>query len=245
MEQERNLELEGTKKHAETQLKELACRFEEVEDQAKKSVKKAMVKLEQRLREQEQDVGMEQQRHAETMKILKKNDRRVKELTLQSEEDRKKMIAMQELMEKLQEKVMLYKRQAEESEEASAQNLAKYRKLKREYDEAEERADNAETVVSTMRSRGGSVFGNRALSPTNWTQQEHQEYAMSQSMMITQQQQQQQQQQESSSSVRREGSQGGLLFSDEEMDSGMSSGTNTVSRRTRRRVARSTQQEII
>ena len=65
----------GTKKHAETQLKELACRFEEVEDQAKKSVKKAMVKLEQRLREQEQDVGMEQQRHQETMKILKKNDR--------------------------------------------------------------------------------------------------------------------------------------------------------------------------
>ena len=67
---------------------------------------------------------------------------------------------------------MLYKRQAEESEEASAQNLAKYRKLKREYDEAEERAENAETVVSSMRSRGGSVFGNRALSPTNWNQQE-------------------------------------------------------------------------
>merc|ERR1719228_634160 len=200
--QERNLELEGTKKHAETQLKELACRFEEVEDQAKKSVKKAMVKLEQRLREQEQDVGMEQQRHQETMKILKKNDRRVKELTLQSEEDRKKMIAMQELMEKLQEKVMLYKRQAEESEEASAQNLAKYRKLKREYDEAEERADNAETVVSSMRSRGGSVFGNRALSPTNWTDQgANQEYAMTQSMTVTSQQQ------ESSSSYRG-GSQG-------------------------------------
>merc|ERR1711990_763454 len=197
MEQERNLELEGTKKHAETQLKELACRFEEVEDQAKKSVKKAMVKLEQRLREQEQDVGMEQQRHQETMKILKKNDRRVKELTLQSEEDRKKMIAMQELMEKLQEKVMLYKRQAEESEEASAQNLAKFRKLKREYDEAEERAENAETVVSTMRSRGGPVFGNRALSPTNWTDQgANQEYAMTQSMTVTSQQQ------ESSSSYR-------------------------------------------
>merc|ERR1719423_78301 len=239
MEQERNLELEGTKKHAETQLKELACRFEEVEDQAKKSVKKAMVKLEQRLREQEQDVGLEQQRHQETMKILKKNDRRVKELTLQSEEDRKKMIAMQELMEKLQEKVMLYKRQAEESEEASAQNLAKYRKLKREYDEAEERAENAETVVSSMRSRGGSVFGNRALSPTNWNQQEVQDYSMTQSMMMTQQQQQQVHQETSV----RGGSQGGLLFSDEEMDSGVSTGT--ASRRTRRRVARSTQQDMM
>jgi len=142
----------------------------------------------------------------------------------------------------------LYKRQAEESEEASAQNLAKYRKLKREYDEAEERAENAETVVSSMRSRGGSVFGNRALSPSNWTQQEHQliqtefqqeneDYSMSQSMVMTQQQQ------SSQESSARGAAQGGLLFSDEEMDSGMSTGT--VSRRTRRRVARSTQQDII
>merc|ERR1719282_2115119 len=147
---------------------------------------------------------------------------------------------------------MLYKRQAEESEEASAQNLAKYRKLKREYDEAEERAENAETVVSSMRSRGGSVFGNRALSPTNWNQQqdhqniqtesrhEQEDYSMSQSMVMTQQQQHQQMHQESSV---RGGSQGGLLFSDEEMDSGMSTGT--ASRRTRRRVTRSTQQEIL
>lgn len=134
------------------------------------------------------------------------------------------MIAMQELMEKLQEKVMLYKRQAEESEEASAQNLAKYRKLKREYDEAEERAENAETVVSTMRSRGGSVFGNRALSPTSWNAQP--EY-MAQSM----------------ANETRAGSQGGVLFSDEEADSGVSGGAS--SRRTRRRVQRANQQDTI
>merc|ERR1719447_2013542 len=101
------------------------------------------------------------------------------------------MVAMQELMEKLQEKMIAMQELMEESEEASAQNLAKYRKLKREYDEAEERADNAETVVSSMRSRGGSVFGNRALSPSSWTQQDQEYAAMSQSMVMTQQQQQQ------------------------------------------------------
>ena len=49
------------------------------------------------------------------MKELRKNDRRLKELAFQAEEDRKNQQRLQDLSEKLQNKIKLYKRQVEEA----------------------------------------------------------------------------------------------------------------------------------
>jgi hypothetical protein len=58
---------------------------------------------------------MEQHRHQETLKELRKNDRRLKELVFQVEEDRKNQLRLQDLSEKLQNKIKIYKRQVEEA----------------------------------------------------------------------------------------------------------------------------------
>jgi len=58
---------------------------------------------------------MEQHRHQETLKELRKNDRRLKELVFQVEEDRKNQVRLQDLTEKLQNKLKVYKRQVEEA----------------------------------------------------------------------------------------------------------------------------------
>ena len=58
---------------------------------------------------------MEQHRHQETLKELRKNDRRLKELVFQVEEDRKNQLRLQDLTEKLQNKIKVYKRQVEEA----------------------------------------------------------------------------------------------------------------------------------
>ena len=95
---------------------------------------------------------MEQHRHQETLKELRKNDRRLKELVFQVEEDRKNQLRLQDLTEKLQNKIKVYKRQVEEAgksffpyiinkrfimnfflEEIAAINLAKYRKVQSEF----------------------------------------------------------------------------------------------------------------
>ena len=55
------------------------------------------------------------------------------------------------MADKLQIKVKSYKRLAEEHEEAANKNLALYRKLHLELDEAEERADVAEAAVFKIR----------------------------------------------------------------------------------------------
>lgn len=66
---------------------------------------------------------------------------------------------MQDLVDKLQQKIKTYKRQIEEAEEIAALNLAKFRKAQQELEEAEERADNAEQVASKAKAKGraGSV----------------------------------------------------------------------------------------
>ena len=51
----------------------------------------------------------------------------------------------------MQIKVKTYKRMAEEHEESANKNLALYRKLHLELDEAEERADVAEAAVFKIR----------------------------------------------------------------------------------------------
>lgn len=61
------------------------------------------------------ELDSEQKRHAETVKTLRKNERRLKELLFQSEEDQKNQQRMQELVERLQNKMKAYKRQVEEA----------------------------------------------------------------------------------------------------------------------------------
>jgi sRNA-binding protein len=49
------------------------------------------------------------------LKELRKNDRRLKELAFEAEEDRKNQLRLQDLTEKLQSKIKVYKRQVEEA----------------------------------------------------------------------------------------------------------------------------------
>lgn len=162
------------------------------------------------MRELEAEVEAEQRKGSDSIKGVRKYERRVKELTyqvypnyflypftlipcvsckihdlfnsMQTEEDRKNLARLQDLVDKLQMKVKSYKRTAEEAvstgvfwyyrwiccshtiqilnqnylwqEEQANSHLTKLRKLQHELDEAEERADIAESQVNKMRAKG-------------------------------------------------------------------------------------------
>merc|ERR1712178_229971 len=95
----------------------------------------------------------EQRRTSEYVKNCRKLERKCREISYAGEEDKKNLTRMQDLVDKLQVKVKTYKRQAEEAEEVANQNLSKYRKLQHELDEAEERADMAESALNKMRAK--------------------------------------------------------------------------------------------
>ncbi|XP_039753059.1 myosin heavy chain, muscle isoform X11 [Pararge aegeria] len=164
-EQEHAQTQEKLRKALEQQIKELQVRLDEAEANALKGGKKAIQKLEQRVRELENELDGEQRRHADAQKNLRKAERRIKELTFQAEEDRKNHERMQDLVDKLQQKIKTYKRQIEEAEEIAALNLAKFRKAQQELEEAEERADLAEQAISKFRGKGRAGSAARGVSP--------------------------------------------------------------------------------
>ncbi len=156
-EQELAQALERDRKVLETQVKDLHIRCDEVETNALKNGKKAMNKMETRIRELESEMDAENRRFADAQKSLRKSERRVKDLTFAADEDRKNAERMQGLIDQLQGKIRTYKKQIEEAEEIAALNLAKYRQVQGNLAEAEERADLNEQALAKFRTRARSA----------------------------------------------------------------------------------------
>ena len=102
-------------------------RLEQAESSALKGGKKFMQKLEARIAELESELEHEQRSHQEALKEAKRNERKVRDLVSLSEEERHNQLRLAEQVEKLNNKVRIYKRQVEETEEVSAVNLNKFR----------------------------------------------------------------------------------------------------------------------
>merc|ERR1712061_960160 len=157
-EQELAMNLEKDKKLLEAQCKDAATRADEAEVNALKGGRKAMIKMETRIRELESELDAETRRFNDVSKNLRKSERSIKELTFGSDEDRKNHERMQALIDQLQGKVKSYKKQIEEAEEIAALNLAKFRAAQNSLAESTERADLTDQMLAKAKATGrGSV----------------------------------------------------------------------------------------
>merc|ERR1712098_898179 len=145
--------LERDRKLLEAQVKDMAAKLDEAEQNALKGGKKAMAKMESRIRELESEMDAESRRMNDAQKNLRKSERRIKELTYQQDEDRKNHERMQALIDQLQGKIKSYKKQTEEAEEIAALNLAKYRKVAGALGDAEASADANEQAMAMRKAR--------------------------------------------------------------------------------------------
>merc|ERR1711988_1863508 len=125
VEQDVAMTLEKDRKLLEAQCKDAHARADEAETNALKVGRKAVIKMESRIRELESELDAETRRYADASKNFRKTERRIKELTFASDEDKKNHERMQALIDQLQGKVKSYKKQIEEAEEIAALNLAK------------------------------------------------------------------------------------------------------------------------
>merc|ERR1712066_501273 len=150
---------ERDRKLLDCQVKDVQARLDDAESNALKGGKKAVNKMETRIRELESEVDAENRRMADAQKNLRKSERHIKEITYSADEDRKNQDRMQGLVEQLQGKIKSYKKQIEEAEEIAALNLAKFRQAHAQLGAAEEHADLNEKALAKTRakSRGGSV----------------------------------------------------------------------------------------
>ncbi|XP_078510883.1 myosin-1-like [Lissotriton helveticus] len=156
-EQDTSAHLERMKKNLDQTVKDLQHRLDEAEQLALKGGKKQLQKLEARVHELENELEAEQKRGVEAIKGMRKYERRLKEVTYQSEEDKKNVLRLQDLVDKLQLKVKAYKRQVEDAEEQANTHLSRFRKTQHELEEASERADIAESQVNKMRVKSRDI----------------------------------------------------------------------------------------
>ena len=158
-EQDMAQSFEKDRKLLECQVKDTQQRLDEAETNALKGGKKAMNKMETRIRELQSELENENRRFADAQKNFRKSERHIKELTFAGDEDRKNHERMQALIDQLQAKIKTYKKQIEEAEEIAALNLAKFRQTQGNLADSGERADLNEQALAKFRAKGraGSV----------------------------------------------------------------------------------------
>merc|ERR1711868_132431 len=152
-EQTKLMKIASDKKALENEVRTLSVRIEEIETNSVATSKRTIQKMEIRITELEEMINVEKKSHAATMTELQTKTRQIKELVLQSEEDRKNIIILQESLDKLNEKIKMYKRQLEEQEGISNANIMRVKKFQRELECAENRAEEAESTLNQFRSR--------------------------------------------------------------------------------------------
>jgi len=141
----------------ECQVKDMQAKVDEAQTNALKGGKKAISKMDTRIRELESELDAENRRMGDSQKNMRKSERKIKELTYQQDEDRKNHESMQALIDQLQGKIKSYKKQIEEAEEIAALNLAKYRQAQNSVSDATSRSDEAEQMAAKNRARGRSA----------------------------------------------------------------------------------------
>merc|ERR1719331_1988145 len=102
---------EKNRRSLENQVKDMQTKLDEAEQQAVKGGRKVTLRLEQKIKDLESQFDDEQRRLVEAEKSQRRTTRRIKELTFSQEEDNKNHERMQELVDKLQNKVKSYKKQ--------------------------------------------------------------------------------------------------------------------------------------
>merc|ERR1712018_337143 len=153
-EQEIAQNFERSRKLLECQVKDTQQRLDEAETNALKGGKKAMNKMETRIRELESELNAESRRFNDAGKNMRRSERRIKELAFAADEDRKNHERMQNLIDQLQGKIKSFKKQIEEAEEIAALNLAKFRKTQTGLGEVQERCDLNEQALAKFKAKG-------------------------------------------------------------------------------------------
>uniref|UniRef100_Q63862-2 Isoform 2 of Myosin-11 n=1 Tax=Rattus norvegicus TaxID=10116 RepID=Q63862-2 len=144
---------ESARQQLERQNKELRSKLQEVEGAVKAKLKSTVAALEAKIVQLEEQIEQEAREKQAATKLLKQKDKKLKEVLLQVEDERKMVEQYKEQAEKGNTKVKQLKRQLEEAEEESQRINANRRKLQRELDEATESNEAMGREVNALKSK--------------------------------------------------------------------------------------------
>ncbi|XP_056673507.1 myosin-10 isoform X2 [Monodelphis domestica] len=151
---------ESTRQQLERQNKELKAKLQELEGSVKSKFKATISALEAKIVQMEEQLEQEAKERAAANKLVRRTEKKLKEIFMQVEDERRHADQYKEQMEKANARMKQLKRQLEEAEEEATRANASRRKLQRELDDAIEANEGLTREVSTLKNRlrrGGPI----------------------------------------------------------------------------------------
>uniref|UniRef100_A0A6Q2YMI6 Myosin, heavy chain 10, non-muscle n=1 Tax=Esox lucius TaxID=8010 RepID=A0A6Q2YMI6_ESOLU len=155
---------ENARQQLERQNKELRAKLGELEGSVKNRFRASITALEAKILQLEEQLEQEAKERATANKIVRRTEKKLKEVCMQVEDERRHADQFKEQMEKANSRMKQLKRQLEEAEEESTRANAYRRKLQRELDDATEASEGLSREVNTLKSR----LRFETLDPYSW-----------------------------------------------------------------------------
>ncbi|XP_047212638.1 myosin-10-like [Girardinichthys multiradiatus] len=151
---------ENARLQLERQNKDLRVKLSELEGSVKNRFKASITALEAKIAQLEEQMEQEARERAAANKIVRRTEKKLKEVCMQVEDERRHGDQFKEQLEKANSRMKQLKRQLEEAEEEATRANASRRKLQRELDDATEASEGLSREVHTLKNRlrrGGPI----------------------------------------------------------------------------------------
>ncbi|KAM9033535.1 myosin-14 isoform 1-T1 [Sarcophilus harrisii] len=144
---------ESGRQQLERQMQELRGRLGEEDAGVKARHKMLIAALESKLAQAEEQLEQESRERILSGKLVRRAEKRLKEVVLQVDEERRVADQLRDQLEKGNLRLKQLKRQLEEAEEEASRAQAGRRRLQRELDDVTESAESMNREVTTLRNR--------------------------------------------------------------------------------------------
>uniref|UniRef100_A0AAQ5YMH2 Myosin, heavy chain 10, non-muscle n=1 Tax=Amphiprion ocellaris TaxID=80972 RepID=A0AAQ5YMH2_AMPOC len=151
-EEQGNMELLNDR-FRKTTMQELKAKLAELEGAVKSKFKASITSLEAKILQLEEQLEQEVKERAAANKIVRRTEKKLKEVMMQVEDERRHADQYKEQMEKANSRMKQLKRQLEEAEEEATRANASRRKLQRELDDATEASEGLTREVNSLKNQ--------------------------------------------------------------------------------------------
>ncbi|XP_040927020.1 myosin-10-like isoform X3 [Betta splendens] len=151
---------ENARQQMERQNKELKAKLAELEGAVKSKFKATITALETKILQMEEQLEQETKEKAAANKTVRRTEKKLKEVMMQVDDERRHADQYKEQMEKANSRLKQLKRQLEEAEEEATRANASRRKLQRELDDSSEANEGLTREITSLKNRlrrGGPV----------------------------------------------------------------------------------------
>ncbi|XP_077453911.1 uncharacterized protein myh14 isoform X2 [Stigmatopora argus] len=144
---------EAAREQLERHNKDMKTRLEELEGTVRGKHRLSVAALEAKIESMEEQLEQERQERGMANKQVRKTEKKLKEVLMQAEDERRHADQYRDQMDKSMVRLRQLKRQLEEVEEENSRSNAQKRKLQRELEELTENSQSRMREITTLRNQ--------------------------------------------------------------------------------------------